>query len=386
MPDLAYVARGKLFVRLGDEEPREVESAFAAKVATRTASMARKNAWKSQGRGARFMMGLGGAMPEDALEAEPTGTPVRYTGLSRGRFPAELLYSLSTGPVSGVFVFSEGHEDRLFHGADHEVVTPVVRADGDMIACSARFKDGRYHIAVMKGDGSDLTQLTEGDAMDTHPAWGSAPNRIIYASSGLGYDATGRVVDVSPSTIHELDIEKGETRCIAEAKDAELGLPRVGKDGTLYYVRRPRAKLAPFSFFQALVDIVSFPWRMLWAIVQYFNFFSIRYTGKPLLSAGTKKQRHADMRQLYVMGNMVNAAQDAKDDDDGALPATWELVARRPDGTERVAARRVLAYDVADDGSIVYSNGKAVFHVAPGGAETKLVAEDAVTDVLALPA
>jgi len=97
VPDFAYLSGGRLFVKLGNDQPREVESPFAESVVKRAASIARRNEWKTQGRGARFMMGMEG-IPEELLRPK-LDSAVRCTGLSRGRHGAEIIYSLSTGAV-----------------------------------------------------------------------------------------------------------------------------------------------------------------------------------------------------------------------------------------------------------------------------------------------
>ena len=61
-----------------------------------------------------------------------------------------------------------------------------------------------------------------------------------------------------------------------------------------------------------------------------------------------------------------------KGDAKSLVPPTWQLVKRAGDDTETVLAKGVLSYDVADDGSIVYTNGSAVYHRAPDGTVTEL--------------
>jgi hypothetical protein len=37
------------------------------------------------------------------------------------------------------------------------------------------------------------------------------------------------------------------------------------------------------------------------------------------------------------------------------------LIARRPDGTEKIVAKRVLGYDVAQDGTVLFTTGKTIY-------------------------
>ena len=89
-PRIAYLADGKLHLKLGDEPPRVVESPFAESVRARQASLARRSAWKTEGEGARFL--AAGHFTGDA-EATAASALAAITGLSRGRVPGEVLYS-----------------------------------------------------------------------------------------------------------------------------------------------------------------------------------------------------------------------------------------------------------------------------------------------------
>lgn len=383
MTDFAYVARGKLFVQLEGEPAREVESPFAQKVVARAASIARKNAWKTEGRGARFMMGMGGA-PEDVLD-QRTIAPVRFTGVTRGRTPAEILYTLSTGPVAGLFSFSGGEEVRLFHGAEAPIAEPTVHADGETVACTLGGKAGLSHIAILRDDGMGVRAVTEGDTMDTSPAWvPGAGKRLVYQSAGIGRDAAGNPIALGCSAVCQLDLESGALETLVEKDGFDHASPRMSEDGTLYFVRRPHPTVQTFSPLRALLDVILFPFRLAWAVFQWFNFFSIRYTGKPLSTSGNARGRNADLRRVLVAGNVANAAQDASAEDAGP-PPSWELVERRG-GKETVVARRVLAYDLAPDGALLFTNGREIRHVDRARTDTTLAKAEDITMITALPA
>jgi hypothetical protein len=59
------------------------------------------------------------------------------------------------------------------------------------------------------------------------------------------------------------------------------------------------------------------------------------------------------------------------------------LVRSGPDGSERVLARGVVAYDLAADGAVLYTNGRAVFRLAPDG-QRDLVCRDTVIERVAV--
>jgi hypothetical protein len=63
------------------------------------------------------------------------------------------------------------------------------------------------------------------------------------------------------------------------------------------------------------------------------------------------------------------------------VPRSWELVSRNRQGQETVLATNVASYDLMADGSIIYSNGRAVFMLGQGGQTTLILKEDLVGDV-----
>src|SRR5580692_10453839 len=114
-PAVAFLSRRKLHVRKNGVT-RAVESEFERTVRERTASIERRHAWKSQGRGAMFMGAAGAAQGGARSE-----TPVLMTGLTAG-VDGALLYSMETDAVSGFFLLdAEGRETRLFHTADFRI-------------------------------------------------------------------------------------------------------------------------------------------------------------------------------------------------------------------------------------------------------------------------
>ena len=78
-------------------------------------------------------------------------------------------------------------------------------------------------------------------------------------------------------------------------------------DGSLLFIRRPHAEHERFHPLRTLKDIFLFPFRLLYAVFQFLNFFSSIFTGRKLTSAGGAKAREMDMKQMMIWGNLVRA-------------------------------------------------------------------------------
>jgi hypothetical protein len=372
----AYLEQGKLRLHV-DGAGVTVESEFGRSLRERAAQIQHRHAWKTQGRGAQFMTGM--LWPEQT--GDPSGFRIAITSVAQGRNPGEILYSLETNDVSGIFaVDANGVEQRLFHTADFRVRHIALNADRSTLAASIFQNHFTSNIAVMQAEGTNLLTATDGDSCDLAPRWAPGPGRrLVFQSAGVGRDVAGRVCGLGPFAVQELDLDSGEMETLAEEADSDLLGPQKASDGSLYYIRRPyrsgREKMSPWL---ALRDALLFPFRMAYAIFQFFNFFSMRYTGKPLsTSRGAKRQ--PDLKQMMVWGNLIDADSAARQDRLGdpeapsLVPSSWQLVRQSPGGRKDVLAKGVLSFDISEDGSLLYSNGSAIHSIAPGGGHAERI-------------
>src|SRR5487761_1939227 len=335
-PDLAYLSQRKLHLR-NNGVTQTLESEFERTVRERTASIERRNSWKTQGRGAMFLGGAGLAQQQAAARQ----IPVLITGLTRAP-GGGLLYSMETDSISGIFLRdAEGVETRLFHTADFRIRHASLHTDGATLAATA------FHQ----------------DSMQSNIA-------------GLG-----------PCTIHRLDADSGDLEEIAAEDGQDLLQPLQTGDGTLYYIRKPyESGLPEVSLLGSLKDAAMFPFRLGRAVLQYFNIFSMMYTGKPLVTNKGAVQRPIDPRQALIYGNLAQAQMRHAhaDDAQGLVPSSWELVRRRQGGQKEIVAKNVLAYDVADGGRVVCSNGVSILAIGPDGDSERLVRGELIERVLTL--
>jgi hypothetical protein len=92
---------------------------------------------------------------------------------------------------------------------------------------------------------------------------------------------------------------------------------------------------------------------------------------------------------MELWGNVVeaqNAMRRAKPEETPDLvPSSWELVRRDAAGHETVLAAGVLSYDFLPDGSILYSNGSAIFQRDSSGKVSRLLRAAYIERVVAVP-
>jgi hypothetical protein len=389
-PNVFYIAQGKINLLEPGRPPRLIESKFGQSVIDRAAQIQQRNAWKTQGTGAKFMSGrmLWGGDPDD-----PTAIPMAVTGISCGTRAGELVYSIATHEITGVFALSNKatEEQRLFHTADFRVGQLSAHAQDDRIACVVEGR-GLSNIAVMRGDGGELTELTQGDSLDRAPSWVPGSSKeLLYQSSGVARDQQGNNLGASPARIERLNLDNGEITTLLADEQYDYLDPRMDGEGNLYCIRKPSASMSrKFRPLRALLDLVLLPLRILYALFQYLNFFTVRYTGNPLVTSGDARQKRADLKQMMLLGNIMQAQRDAEGlferEKDGLVAKSWELVKKPPQGDVQVLQKAVLSFDICSEGSIVYTDGSGIFLRHGDGSKETLGKDQFVSQVLALPA
>ena len=388
-PTIAYLAEGKLYLKRGDGEPQLIESPFVQQMLDRIERNRQRHGWKDGGGMAWQSFGSGGMMPMMGLGGMG-GMPadvrrVRFSGLTRGTKPGELTYALDTDHVGGLFVYdtAERYERRVYHRNQFRAASLARHPATGTLALSVRGEDGTAHVAVMDADGRGLKEVTEGDCIDESPHWapGEKPDSrvLVFQSAGVARNPAGFAVGLGTYAIQKLDLDSGEFVTLLEEDEHDLLLPRLTGDGHLLFIRRPyepdgARKVSPWK---VALDMLLFPIRVGVAVVHFFDWFSQVFSRKPLITAGGPPKEGPDARFLMLWGKMIDAEKAiraSKPGDAKALvPTTWQLTRRRlSDGHEEVLARGVLSFDLADDGTIVYTNGSAVFRLSTDGKSEQL--------------
>jgi hypothetical protein len=119
------------------------------------------------------------------------------------------------------------------------------------------------------------------------------------------------------------------------------------------------------------------------------NFFTVRYTGNPLVTSGGARQKHADLRQIMLLENLMQAQRDAQGifarEKDSLVARSWELLKMPANGEPQVLQKGVLSFDLYADGSMVYTDGRRIFLLHRDGTKSVLGKDQLISQVLALP-
>ena len=387
---IAWISRGRLFVKRGDRAVQEIESDFARDSLQREMRRTQNSSWK----GRSGVWGEMGVSPPSAVPWEDSDQQrkIRFVAMAKGDSADEIYYVLDLGAVGGLFKYDMELEEetRLMHSQSFQARDISRHPSDQQIAVSVRRNDGTMGLSITRKDGLFGKAITLSDTIDEAPSWfPDGSKRLVFQSSAIGRDENGNAIGQSTSRIEILSLEEEEIDNLIEQDGCDLLQPRMTKDKTVYYIRRPYKvdHRKPPTFLETVQDVVYFPFRLARAFIYFFNFMSMAFSGKPLMNAGgpeSKKQnadpflilygQAVDTRKALARGNGKEKAP--------LVPKEWELVARSESGAETVLATNVVAFDTNGEGQLLYTDGRKLFSLAPGGKPVEVADGDLVEKVL----
>lgn len=385
----AFVSQGRLFVAQDHLPPQELTSQFAGQYEDRQARQQQAHGWKDRS-GLWGEFGLGspfGAMGEQAAPRR-----IRFSSAALGTAPGEVSYLVDFGHMTGLFqqTLADRSERRLFHRNEFPARELTRDRHSGMLAMSVTQPDGSSRIAVCEPDGRLVREVTDGDTVDEAPNWtGQGRRRIVYQAAPILRNAAGYPLGLGPYAIEEVDLDAKKLSLLHEEEDFDCLQPREDAAGALYYIRRPyRAPQTRPSLLQVAKDVGLFPYRLLRAGFAYLDFFSMRYTGEPLRTAGGPERKIPIPEDFFrISGQWIDPRKQYAQKGEAAsslVPRDWQLIRRAPDGAEDVLARGVLSFDLTPAGDIVYSTGTAIRLRTAAGLDSELARQRLVERITVL--
>ena len=300
----------------------------------------------------------------------------------------KLLYFMKDSNVGGLFRYDidSKEELRLIHRQNLSYEDLAANHKTGEMLCCEQYDNAISNIAKFNEDGGDFQLLTEGDTVDSSPAWIANDNKkILYQSSGLARSEEGFAIAYGPSAIKLLDLESNEVTSVLEDAHTDFMQPKVDSKGNLYFIRRPYEAIS-YDAPNALLDTLFFPFRLLRAVFHYLNFFSLMYSQKPLTSASGPKVE-ADLKDILVKGKRIDAEKALSKESrvngiPSLVPRSWELVMRTQQGKDTVLATNVASFDIGSDDTVLFSNGYAVFQLTPDRQSNVVLREKLIADVI----
>ncbi len=361
-----YIANGKLYLAHNGQRATEVQSEFALQVLRRHEKAQEKSQWKSGG-GGDGMMGYDlwnqkGGMAQHEV--------VRIQSAAAIPSSSEVFYSLRTETVGGLFRYDYvGKEEvRIFHKEDVDIYDLNLNGDGTRLLCSAKDGEGRS-IALLGTKRYKLDFITEGDAFDVAPSWVPGEDAIVFQSSGIGRNQSGRMVKLANATVEKVDLSSGACETLLEDPRFDYLNPKVDAQGNLYCIRRPYLEAGRYvSQLDLLKDFLMMPFRLLKALFGFLDMMTRVFGQQTLSNAATGTGKEVDLKEAYIKGAYLNLSKVNREAEHASLiPADWELIKVTPAGEVSVLKQKVMDYELSASGEVVYTNGFAV-HVSNASA------------------
>lgn len=392
---VAYVANGTLFAGPLRGALDEAPTKFVDQYMERARRSQARNAWKYENRDQSF---LAGAMLWGGAGGNEVARPV-VVSAARGRTPGELLYVVQSERVSSVFAnpwsgacLERDDEVRIASHNNLSILDVAVNGEESLIACAVEDGTGATHLGIMEADGRRLDTVTAGDSEDLAPCWHPRLSRtLVYQSAGIARGADETFMGFGPVSIAQLRLDSGSIDTLVEDPKHDCFAPTFGSDGSLYYLSRPYHAIGQgASLASNLADALLAPFRLVMAGAAFLSFFAMRY-GKSLSQNSDEelmRLRHVAARRRAVINPTTRAfipgMNAKKDEDPWRVPSTWRLMRLGKGDEPQVVAERVLDYDHAPDGHIVFTDGKALILLAPDGSTEALHEQPGIQRVTVL--
>jgi len=385
-----------LSIGVGDESEKVElkQSAYLEKYKQNLLNASQKDDWKYSGAGARFQ----GVMPMRTYEVESSSyfinavCPLNDT---------DYIYSATAKGLSGTVsaIIKKNHEDgseQFLINRNKESIGSLDYDGGDRVAASVSDGDGAAkNIAILNVKTNDFYLLSGGDSIDENAYFSKHKNKVYFDSRGIGRDNDMQIVEFTNSTICAITDDRQFEEVLIEP-NFDVFCPKDDKNGNLYYMKKPYKRVKAKGVFRSLLDAILIPFWLAYGLFKLLSFFAgiAKRSSKKTQERGagdnpTRPQSMSE-RDLYIQNEMINIEKEEKKNarkgnkTPGFAPRSIELWCMDKDGNKQRLIKGLLSYDIADDGKIVYSNGRYCFAFDPQNQEIKVLFKDKLINKIRL--
>lgn len=376
MSNILFENLGKFEYATDDCAPKESESEYLNHYIKSSTQINDKNAWKNRGFGATFRSN--GTYENEAKKE--IHTSVNGIALAEN---GEFFYSITVNEMSGIFrkniSETKDSEQHVIHASDMEFYDIDYSGKSQLLAASITNDSFVRNIALFDLRQGDYHILTDGDSIDRHPYFSrSRPNTVLFDSGGIGRDSSGNFVEYGPSAIYRIDTLTNQIEELVSQEGVSLISPKDDDDGNLYYIERPaKYKEKKPNIF---LEILLIPFKLIYAIYRFLEAFTMLFTGKTFTShtSGNNPAKNRNERELFIEGNRIEAEKNLKKSKKrgekfpGIAPQSWKLLRRGANGESETLMTGVIAFDLDDEGNLIFTNGKNVLLRKKNGSMEKI--------------
>lgn len=371
-------AAGSKIALLKENKIEYIESDYLKTYRKNVKEIADRRAWKHQGMGASFR---GDMNPYRHVEDENEDFAT-INGISLVDDGNKMIYSISFHGYSGIFVKSlsdeSNPETHIIHGSKARFCSMDLKNGADELIVAIEDSGAERNLAIVDMKSGHYHYITEGDSIDENPVWGRFnADSIYFDSRGIGRDDAGHILGYSPKEIYRLNLESSEIEEVVTMKDFDCFLPREDKEGNLYFIKKPYH--VPVDKAAGFKDFILIPVKLLKAVFNFLEFFTMRYTGEAFKTKGANPAKGKnDPKEMFIYDNLVNVEKTLKENQSsgemypGIAPRSWELMKMSKAGEISSIKKGVLDFDLTSEGDVVYSNGKHLIKRLSDGTEKLL--------------
>ena len=381
---ICYVAQNRLY-KWEDGKSTELFCQRIEKFHQNLRELENRNAWKSEGTGARFME------QENRYAHLAENATTRITAIAARE--GELFYAVNLNEETGGInrkdpMDAEAPEGLVISSRNFDLMDLYIR--GQEAYAALRIGGWERHIIRLDLDTGNYDIITSGDTQESHPILSGNGTCLYYDAIGIARAEDGSFMGRGPSEIMKLDLSRGElTEMLSNERVNYRKLTEDDKGG-FYVMSRP---------YESQKESRGNPLGCLLGIFYMFKGIGMFFSGiakaaknaksdQPQLTTdtGIRKQNEKVSIEDQMIDIEKTLAENTKIGEKypGIVPASWKLEYVNNAGQHEVIARGVMDYTMDENGNLYYTNGRHLIKRDRQGNTESLISGKMITQIALL--